>query len=45
MQYPKNLNSVVVMQPKDAEGMANSIDPDQTAPSVGLHCLSKNLDH
>ena len=23
--------------------MANSADPDQTAPLEGLHCLSKNL--
>ena len=22
------------MHPKDADGMANSVDPDQTAPSV-----------
>ena len=22
-----------VMSPKDAEGMANSVDPDQTAPA------------
>ena len=37
------------MDPKDAEGMANSIDPDQTAPELlleeqsdlGLHCLSR----
>ena len=27
------------MLPKDAEGMANSVDPDQTAPvGLGLHC-------
>ena len=33
----------VVMHPKDADGMANIVDPDQTAPSeqsdLGLHCL------
>ena len=23
------------MRPKDAEGIANSVDPDQTAPLVG----------
>ena len=27
------------MHPKDAEGIANSVDPDQTAPPLGLHCL------
>ena len=27
---------VQVMCPKDADGMANSVDPDQTAPEVGL---------
>ena len=26
------------MRPNDVEGMANSVDPDQTAP-IGLHCL------
>ena len=30
------------MHPKDAEGIANSIDPDQTAPrGLGLHCLPR----
>ena len=35
-----------VMPPKDADRMANSVDPDQTAPlgilesDMGLHCLS-----
>ena len=32
------------MHPKDAEGVANSVDPDQTAPkeqSLGLHCLPR----
>ena len=41
------------MHPKDAEGIANSVDPDQTAPlgaDLGLHCLPrpvcpKTLDH
>ena len=32
------------MHPKDAVGIANSVDPDQTAPvgadsDLGLHCL------
>ena len=34
------------MHPKDAEGIANSLDPDQTAPGSALFaqtCLSKNL--
>ena len=25
-----------VMSPKDADGMANSVDPDQTAPRGGV---------
>ena len=25
--------------PKGADGMANSVDPDKTAPDLGLHCL------
>ena len=47
----QNLNSVIycrVMCPKDADGMANSIDPDETAPSgvkeqfdQGLHYLPR----
>ena len=28
-----------VMHPKDVDGIANSVDPDQTAPDLGLHCL------
>ena len=34
------------MHPKDAEGIANSVDPDQTAPLGALFsqtCLSENL--
>ena len=43
-----------VMSPNDADGMANSVDPDQTVPlfqsDLGLHCLPmhispKTLDH
>ena len=30
------------MSPKDADGMASSVDPDQTAPS-GLHCLPRQV--
>ena len=31
-----------VMRPKDADGMANSVDPDQTAPiDLGFHCLPR----
>ena len=30
------------MHPKDADGMANRVDPDQTAPVyLGLHCLPR----
>ena len=25
------------MHPKDAEGIANSVEPDRTAPDLGLH--------
>ena len=41
-----------VMHPKDAHWMANSVDPDQTAPVAAIwsgsalfaqFCLSKNL--
>ena len=38
------------MKPKDADGMANSVDPDQTASSeankqsdLGLHCLLRPI--
>ena len=30
-----------VMYPKDAEGIANSVDPDQTIPDLDLHCLPR----
>ena len=37
----------MVLHPKDADGMANSVDPDQDLSDLGLHCLptrlSKNL--
>ena len=29
------------MSPKDTGGMAKSVDPDQTAPDLGLHCLPR----
>ena len=35
------------MRPKDADGIANVVDPDQTAPidpgqtDLGLHCLPR----
>ena len=36
-----------VMSPNDADGMANSVDPDQTAPLgavwSGLHCLPRHI--
>ena len=31
------------MNPKDADGMANSVDPDQTAFDLGLHCLLRPI--
>ena len=31
------------MHPKDAAGIANSVDPDQTAPLFAQTCLSENL--
>ena len=35
------------MRPKDADGMGNSVDPDQTAPQerfdLGLHCLIRPI--
>ena len=30
------------MSPNDADGMANSVDLDQTAP-LGLHCLPRHI--
>ena len=29
------------MHPKDAEGIANSVDPDQEQSDLGLHCLPR----
>ena len=29
----------MVIGQKHAVGIANSVDPDQTAPDLGLHCL------
>ena len=31
------------MHPNDADRMANSVGPDQTAPDLGLHCLFKTI--
>ena len=40
--FPENwkvwLNTAVV-RPKDADGMANSVDPDQSAPDLGRACF------
>ena len=33
------------MSPNDADGMANSVHPDQTAPDLGLHCLPRHSCH
>ena len=35
-----------VMSPNDADGMANSVDPDKTAQEqsdLGLHCLPRHM--
>ena len=32
-----------VTSPNDADGMANSVDSDQTAPDLGLHCLPRSV--
>ena len=37
--FPKNskvLCNIALMHPKDADGMANSVDPDQTASSEAV---------
>ena len=31
------------MRPKNADRMANSVDADQTAPDLGLHCLFRSV--
>ena len=36
------------MSPNDVDGMAKSVDPDQTAPlkeqsDLGLHCLPRHI--
>ena len=31
------------MHLKDAGGMANSVDTDQIAPDLGLHCLLQSI--
>ena len=31
------------MPPKDADGMTNSVDTDQTAPGVDLQCLPRPI--
>ena len=31
------------MGPKDADRMANSVDPDQTASDLDLHCLPRHV--
>ena len=33
-----------VIRPKDADGMADSVDPDQTAPLFAQTYLSENLE-
>ena len=31
------------MRPKDADGMANSVDRDQEQSDLGLHCLHRPI--
>ena len=31
------------MGPKDVDGMAISVDPDQTSPPGGQHCLPRHI--
>ena len=31
------------MRPKDAEGIANSVDPDQKQSDLGLYCLPRPM--
>ena len=41
--YPKIVTMCFyhrIVRPKDADGMANSFDPDQT---LGLHCLPRPI--
>ena len=33
----------IVMSPNDADGMANNVDPDQTAPPLGAVCSGSAL--
>ena len=35
--------TIHVLRPKDADRMANSVDPDQTAPDLGLHSLPRPI--
>ena len=32
-----------VMSQNDADGMANSVDPDQEQSDLGLHCLPRHI--
>ena len=38
----KTLTHPSSMCPKDEEGMANGVDPDETAACLGLHCLPRH---
>ena len=45
LQGTISLFYTAIMQANDADGMANSIDPDQTAPFVSSDlCVSKYLE-
>ena len=43
LRQPSPLNSVALPQSNDADGMANSVDPDQTAP-LGRSLCPKNFE-
>ena len=33
----------ILLHPEDADNIANSVDPDQTAPHLGLHCRPRRI--
>ena len=42
LKFKKKRTKLWVFRQKDANGIANSEDPDQTAP-LGLHCLPRPI--
>ena len=43
LKFKKDGFTERVMHPKDAAGIANSVDPDQTVRSLGLHYLPRPI--